>query len=117
MLFLHELDRHWQLELVVLRYEHIKGTVYYKWKGGEAASSDCWMTKDGRVFLPADGTTIMLTEFFHHEIVWSCEEQRIRYIRMKQLKDIKSRENSKLFVEVNDKEALAGEEQSLAISF
>lgn len=116
MLSVEDLDKHLQLESVTLKYIHGDKTVYYKWNGSDGRDSDCWATKDGQIFLPADATSISLTEFFHSTIVWSREEQKIRYIRIKQLKDVTSCKTNKLLIEVNGKEALAGEEQGLTLS-
>ncbi|KAF1732518.1 hypothetical protein CRV24_006406 [Beauveria bassiana] len=103
MLSVDELDRHRQLESVTLRYGHTSETVSYEWSARGGKPSDCWTTKDGRVYLPADITSVMLTEFFHHEIVWSPEEQRIRYIRTKQLKDADSRKTQKMVLEIGQR--------------
>lgn len=111
-----ELDRHRQLESVTLRYGHTSETVSYEWSARGGKPSDYCTTKNGRVYLPADITSVMLTEFFHHEVVWSPEEQRIRYIRIKQLKDADSRKTQKMVLEIDGKEALAGKEQWLTTS-
>ncbi|KAH8713476.1 hypothetical protein HC256_006628 [Beauveria bassiana] len=95
MLSVDELDRHRQLESVTLRYGHTSETVSYEWSARGGKPSDCWTTKDGRVYLPADITSVMLTEFFHHEIFWSPEEQRIRYIRIKQFERRRQSQDSK----------------------
>jgi hypothetical protein len=116
VLYVEELDRHRQLESVTLRYDHANETVSYEWRARGGKPSDCWMTKDGRVYLPADRTSVMLTEFFHHEAVWSPEEEGFRYIRIKQPKDADSRKTQKMAIEIDGKEALAGEEQRLTTS-
>lgn len=114
MLFLDELDRHSQLrslEAVVLRYSHARaGETVYEWRAQDGKPSDCWVAQDGRVYLPADERSLALTDFFHCEVVMCREEQKIRYIRMKQLKDEQSRETNKLWVEADGITALAGEE-------
>lgn len=114
MLLLDKLDRHRQLESVTLSYDHADETVSYEWVARKGRPSDCWMTEDGRVYLPADIVSVLLTEFFHHEVVWSPEEQRIRYVRVKQLKDVNGRKTHKMVIKVDGEEALAGEEHSLA---
>lgn len=114
MLLLDQLDKHRQLESVTLRYGHPNETVSYEWIARDGRPSDCWMTEDGRVYLPADIASVLLTEFFHHEVVWSPEEKKIRYIRIKQLKDVNSRKTQKLVIKVDGEEFLAGEEHGLA---
>lgn len=113
MLFLDELDERRPLESVTLRYEHPAETVSYEWRAEDGRPSDCWMTKDGRVWVPADITSVRLTEFFQHEIIWSREEKKSRYIRIKQLIDVESRKTHKMVLEVDGEEALAGEEHGL----
>lgn len=114
MLSIDKLDRHQRLDSVTLRYENGIKTVYYEWKD---KGDWCWATRDGKVYLPADAASLALTAFFQHEVVVeSPQEQRILYIRMKQLKDVASRETSKLWVQVNGGEALAGDEQRLLVS-
>ncbi|KAF1730643.1 hypothetical protein CRV24_008712 [Beauveria bassiana] len=116
MLSVDELDRNRQLESVTLRYGDTSETVSYEWTARGGKPSDCWTTKNGRVYLPADITSVMLTEFFHREIVWSPEEQRIRCIRIKQLKDADSRKTQKIVLSIDGKEALAREEHWLTTS-
>lgn len=116
MLLLDKLDKHQQLESVTLRYDHADETVSYEWIAREGKPSDCWMTKDGRVYLPATLASLLLTELFHHEVVWSPEEQKIRYIRIKQLKDESSCKTRKMVIIVDGREALAGEEHELAVA-
>ncbi len=114
MLLLDKLDKHRQLESVTLSYGHASEMVSYEWTTREGKPSDCWMTEDGRVYLPAGIASVLLTEFFHHEVVWSPAEQKIRYIRIKQLKDVNSRKTQKMVIKVDGEEALAGEEHELA---
>lgn len=114
MLFLDELDRHRPLNSVTLRYEAAEETVSYEWRAKGGRPSDCWMTADGRVYVPADIVSVTLTEFFQHEIIWSHEEQKIRYIRIKQPIDIESGKTQSMVFEADGKEALAGEEHGLA---
>ncbi|KAM3550752.1 hypothetical protein BM221_010509 [Beauveria bassiana] len=95
MLLLDELEKHRQLESVTLRYYHSSETVSYEWIARDGRPSDCWMTEDGRVYLPADIASVLLTEFFHHEIV-------------------NSRKTQKMVIKVDGEEVLAGEEHGLA---
>ncbi|XWW94422.1 hypothetical protein V2A60_008765 [Cordyceps javanica] len=116
MLPLDKLDKHRQLETVTLRYEHAREIVSYEWSARDGKPSDCWMTKEGHVYLPAGLASLLLTELFHHEVVWSPREQKIRYIRIKQSKDGDSRGAGKMVIIVDGKAALAGEEHQLVMA-
>lgn len=74
MLLLDKLDKYRQLDSVTLSYGHVNEIVSYEWTAREGKPSDCWMTEDGRVYVPSDIVLVLLTEFFHHELVWSPEE-------------------------------------------